>query len=198
MLPPQTEKMVMFMENKFPKRKHPRLKSYDYSEPGAYFITICTHNKQCLLSRVVGRGLAPAEVQYTAYGQIAREQLLRLESRYPNAKIDQYVIMPNHIHAIILLEEPAGANSICAIAPGNRFGLIRCAEHHPRPTIPDIVCAYKSLTTKACKKAQFVGKLFQTSYYEHIIRGSEDYDQIAAYIANNPKQWELDTLYAAE
>lgn len=161
-----------------PQRKHPRLGYFDYSTAGAYFITICTHNRQCLLSRIARKGLAPAEVQHTAYGQIAREQLLLLEERYPSLKIDQYVIMPNHIHAILLLEETAGVN--------------------PRPTIMDIVCAYKSLTTRECKKVHPIHKLFQASFYEHVIRGREDYDEIAEYIVNNPKQWELDRLFSAE
>ena len=166
------------MDNYLPKRKHPRLNHYDYSTAGAYFVTICTHNRRCLLSRIVGRGLAPAEIQYTAYGQIAREQLLSLEERYPSLKIDQYVIMPNHIHIILMLDETAGVN--------------------PRPTIMDIICAYKSLTTRKCKKVQPIDKLFQTSFYEHVIRGHEDYNEIAEYIVNNPKQWELDRLYSTE
>ena len=166
------------MENNLPKRKHARLKQYDYSTAGAYFITICTHNRRCLLSRVVGRGLAPAEIQYTAYGQIAREQLLLLEQRYPSLKIDRYVIMPNHIHVILLLEETVGVN-LC-------------------PTIMDIVCAYKSLTTRQCKKVQPIDRLFQTSFYEHVIRGREDYLEIAEYIENNPKKWELDSLCSKE
>ena len=66
---------------KDPDFKGPRLKQYDYSTAGAYFITICTHNRRCLLSRIVGRGLAPAEIQHTVYGQIAREQLLLLEKQ---------------------------------------------------------------------------------------------------------------------
>ena len=169
---------VIFMENNFPKRKHPRLDHYDYSIAGAYFITICTQNRRCLLSHIVGQGLAPAEIQYTAYGQIAREQLLLLEQRYPSLKIDRFVIMPNHIHAILLLEE--------------------MPEDAPRPTLMDIVCAYKSLTTRQCKKVGPIDKLFQTSFYEHVIRGREDYHEIAEYIVNNPKQWELDRLYAKE
>ena len=166
------------MENCLPKRKHPRLNHYYYSAAGAYFITICTHNRRCLLSRIVGRGLAPAEIQYTPYGEIAQEQMLLLEKRYPSLTIDRFVIMPNHIHAILLLKETAG-DSQC-------------------PTITDIVCAYKSLTTRACKKVQPIEKLFQTSFYEHVIRGREDYDEIAEYIENNPKQWELDKLYTKE
>ena len=160
------------------KRKHPRLARYDYSTAGAYFITICTQNRKCLLSYIAGQKLAPAEIRYTAYGKIAEEQLFLLEKRYPCLKIDQYVIMPNHIHAILLLDGAAGAS--------------------PRPTITDVVCAYKSLTTRMCKKVQHIEKLFQTSFYEHVIRGREDYDEIAEYIANNPKRWELDKLYSAE
>ena len=94
-------------------------------------------------------------------------------------KIDRYVIMPNHIHAILILEqEKAGAS--------------------PRPTLMDIICSYKSLTTKECKKIQPIEKLFQTSFYEHVIRGNVDYQEIAEYIENNPKQWELDKLYSME
>ena len=170
--------MVIFMEKALPKRKHPRLDHYDYSTPGGYFITICTHNRRCLLSRIVGRGLAPAEIRYTPYGLIAREQLLLLEERYPSLKIDQYVIMPNHIHAILVLEESSG----------NRRNL----------SVTDIVCAFKSLTTRQCKKLHPIDKLFQTSFYEHVIRGREDYQEIAEYILNNPQKWELDQLYAKE
>lgn len=166
------------MDYCLPKRKHPRLEHYDYSTAGAYYITICTHNRRCLLSRIVGQGLGPAEIQYSEYGKIVLEQLFLLEKRYPSLKVDQYVIMPNHIHAILLLEEAAGVN--------------------PRPTITDIVCAYKSLTTRACKKVRPIDKLFQTSFYEHVIRGREDYDEIAEYIVNNSKQWELDKLYSEE
>ena len=166
------------MKSQLPQRKHPRLDHYDYSTPGAYFITICTQGRRCLLSKIVGQGLAPADIQYTVYGDIAREQLFLLEERYPNLHIDRFVIMPNHIHAILSLEETAGAS--------------------PRPTVTDIVCAYKSLTTRECKKAKPIDKLFQTSFYEHVIRGQADYDEIAEYIVNNPKQWELDKLYSQE
>ena len=166
------------MDNVLPKRKHTRLKHYDYSTTGAYFITICTHNRRCLLSRIVGRGLAPAEIQYTVYGKIAQEQLLLLERRYPSLKIEQYVIMPNHIHILMLLKNTR--------------------EENGRNTIMDIICAYKSLTTRHCKIAQPIDKLFQPSFYDHVIRGPEDYEEIAEYIVNNPKQWELDCLFSRD
>ena len=166
------------MDNRFPQRKHPRLDYYDYSTAGAYYITICTQNRRCLLSRVVGRIAAPAAIEHTIYGRIAQEQLLQLEKRYPSLTVDRYVIMPNHIHAILILDGSAGAS--------------------PRPTIPDIVCAYKSLTTKACKAVCPIEKVFQNSFYEHVIRGREDYEEIAKYIYENPSKWELDQLYSKE
>ncbi|MBR2432055.1 MAG: transposase, partial [Clostridia bacterium] len=153
--------------------------NYDYR---AYFITICTQNRRCLLSRIVGRGLAPAEindVEYTLFGEIAKEQLFLLEKRYSFLTIDQYVIMPNHIHIIMILQnDTAGAS--------------------PRPTIMDIICTYKSLTTRECKKKGFIEKLFQTSFHEHIIRTREEYDEIRKYIYENPIRWYYDELYAEE
>ena len=168
--------------NELPERKHPRLDNYNYSSAGAYFVTICTQNRHCILSRIVGRGLAPAdtnEIEYTLYGKIAEEQLLMLEERYENLAVDQYVIMPNHIHAIFVLSDDAAGAS-------------------PRPTIMDVVCAYKSLTTRKCKSNGFDGKLFQTSFYEHIIRCRDDYKEISKYIYENPVRWCYDELYSEE
>ena len=192
----------MYKEKELPQRKHPRLNNYDYSSAGAYFVTICTQNRMCALSRIVGRGLAPAEtsgteytsfgnvgrglapaetsgIKYTIFGKIAEQQLLSLEDRYAYLSVDQYVIMPNHIHVVLILQSDAAGAS-------------------PRPTITDIVFAYKSLTTRECKKNGFDGKLFQTSFYEHIIRGREDYEKIVKYIYENPICWYYDELYIEE
>ena len=198
----------MDKEKELPKRKHPRLENYDYSSAGAYFVTICTQNRRCVLSRIVGRGLAPAitsGIEYTLFGKIAEEQLLLFEKRYPCLTVEQYSIMPNHIHAILILaNEAAGASprpTIMDIVCAHKSLTTRenvAAGASPRPTIMDIVCAYKSLTTRECKKNGFDGKLFQTSFYEHIIRGQEDYDEIAKYIYENPMQWYCDELYAEE
>jgi REP element-mobilizing transposase RayT len=168
------------MENDLPKRKHPRLKKYDYSLPGAYFVTICTRNRSCVLSRIVGRGLAPAvrdKVECLEYGKVAEQQLLSLEKRYPYLRIDNYVIMPNHIHVIfVLIKGTAGAS--------------------PRPTVMDIVGAFKSLTTLECKKRGLSDKLFQDSFYEHVIRDREDYEARVKYIYDNPAKWYYDELYS--
>ena len=84
--------------------------------------------------------------------------------------------MPNHIHLILILENQAAGAS-------------------PRPTIMDVVCAYKSLTSIQCKKNGFSTKIFQTSFYEHVIRDRRDYDEIVKYIDENPMRWYYDELY---
>ncbi len=161
-----------------PKRKSIRLSGYDYSNWGYYFITICTHKRRCILSNIVGQGLAPAVIELTEYGEIAKSQLLDLEKRYPHIVIDKYVIMPNHIHAIIKINDlSAGAS--------------------PRPTLSDVVCSYKSLTTLLCKKEKYIEKVFQNSFYDHIIRGEKDYLEIWEYIDNNPYNWKKDELYCS-
>ena len=170
--------MKMDDKNKLPKRKHPRLNSFDYSSTGAYFITICTKNRKSILSQIVGRGLAPAEtveIEYTALGKIVEKQLLSLEQRYPCLEINQYVIMPNHIHAILILRNAAGAS--------------------PRPTVMDAVCAFKSLTTIEVKRNGYKDGLFQTSFFEHVIRDRIDYDKLVKYIYENPVRWHFDELY---
>ncbi len=172
------------MKNELPKRKHPRLKKYDYSSPGAYFITICTQKRKCILSLIAGieqndPQAKISKILCTNYGTIAERQLQLLETRYPYLKVDQYVIMPNHMHMILILKnETAGAS--------------------PRPTVEDIICAYKSLTTKECKKIGLTEKLFQTSFYEHIIRDREDYEVHLKYIQENPMCWYYDELYTDE
>lgn len=110
------------------------------------------------------------------YGKIAEEQLWDLENRYPGIRIDKYVIMPNHIHVIIFIQkETAGAS--------------------PCPTLSDVICAYKSLTTRLCKQKGMRDKLFQNSFHDHIIRDESDYRKIWEYIDTNPMKWQEDCFY---
>lgn len=157
-----------------PRRKHPRLKAYDYSLPGAYFITISTYHNQPLLGTIepVGRGLAPAVCQLTAAGHLVQEQILALEARYPVLRVDDFVIMPTHIHLLLrLTEETAGTS--------------------PRPTIMGIVGSLKSLVTRLCNQKDSTPgrKLFQPSFYETVIRTPEQYDRIRQYLYENPGKW---------
>ena len=158
-------------------RKHTRLKDYDYSQPGAYYITVCVKNRRSILSAIVGRGLAPAVPELSSYGMIVKEELFNLEKRYDYIKVDRYVIMPNHIHVILILgEKTAGAS--------------------PRPTVCDAVCAWKSLSAARCRKQNLQGALWQTSFYDHVIRDEQDYIIRAEYIENNPARWAEDEYYS--
>lgn len=154
------------------KRKHPRLKDYDYSLPGYYYVTIHIEENSNILSKV-GWGLAPA-VTPTPAGKVAEQQLFQLEQRYPYVKIDKYVIMPTHIHAIIQLVGEVGKE--------------------PRPSLPDIVCAYKSLTTRECNRIFCTPgkKRFQTSFFEKVLRNDQAYRECWRYIDENPQKWSLD------
>ena len=118
-------------------------------------------------------------ITLTRYGKIVEEELLRLEERFPFIKIDRYVIMPNHIHVIFYYDdETAGAS--------------------PRPTLMDVVCVFKSLATKRCKEVHPISKIFQTSFYDHVIRDGEEHEKIRGYIRENPTKWAEDELYLAE
>ena len=158
----------------FPKRKAMRLPDFDYSSNGAYFVTICTHNRRCLLSDIVGEGLAPPEIRLTQYGKIAEEEIISVQNRFPSVTIKNHVIMPNHIHLLIVLEHTGGAS--------------------PSPTIVDVVRAFKSITTRRCHCA---GKLFQRSFHDHIIRSEKDYIDIWEYIDSNASKWIEDRYYSA-
>ncbi len=159
-----------------PKRKPTRLKNYDYSGNGYYFITICAHNRKNIFSNIVGQGLAPAANVLRPFGEIAEKELLDLENRYENIKIDKYVIMPNHIHVIIIIQnETAGAS--------------------PCPTLSDVICTFKSITTRKCHLIKPNQKLWQFSFHDHIIRGENDYREIWNYIDTNPLKWKEDKFY---
>ena len=159
-----------------PVRKRVRLKNYDYSSEGAYFITICTHNKQCIFSNIVGQGLAPAAVELSTLGEIANTEILDLENRYKNIKINKYVIMPNHIHAIIIIDTKTAGASPC-------------------PTLSDIICAFKSLVTRKCHILNSKQNIWQSSFHDHIIRDEADYLKIWNYIDTNPQKWNEDCFY---
>ncbi len=163
-----------------PKRKSPRLMGYDYSSPGAYFITICTKDKRCILSDVVvGVGLAPPAVRLTAIGKTIDEQIKLLPTRYPSITIDKYVIMPNHVHILLSLREVPGGAS-------------------PSPTVIDVVRAFKSLSTRLCRPRLGKKLLFQRSYHDHVIRNEQDYQRIWNYIDGNPGKWTEDCFYPVE
>ena len=158
-----------------PKRKHPRLKEYDYSSVGSYFITFCSKDKKQILSRVVGRAvLCPPHIALTPLGKVVADCIEHAHTVYPTVTIDKYVIMPNHVHILMTIHAVAGNG-------GQRTG---------RPTAQNIVHAIKNATARKFSKG-----LWQDSFYDHIIRDQLDYDTIWRYIDDNPAKWHLDQFY---
>lgn len=156
-----------------PKRKNIRLKEYDYSENGAYFITICTYNRRKILSNInVGEGLrALPSVELTITGEIVEEAINFINKAYKNITVDKYVIMPNHVH--LLLSMRAGGHG------------------DPPLQVYDIVGRMKSFTTYKYGKI-----LWQRSFYDHVIRNENDYRETWEYIENNPFSWAADEFFS--
>ena len=161
----------------FPKRKLPRLKNYDYRIPGVYFITICTHDKMCLFGKVLPDGvLDEPQMQLSAQGQAAKSCLLAIESHYQNIKVDNWVVMPNHVHMLLRITEPA--------------------DPVPAYDISNVVGKYKAAVTRTVGNIfMHSEKIWQASFYDHIIRNEDDYKRIWQYIADNPARWTEDCFY---
>ena len=185
------------------QRKSIRLKGYDYSQAGVYFITICCQDRINRFGEIVGASLADAQIadaqmKLNENGQIAYNEWLKLSERFPNFELDVFQIMPNHMHGIILLND-VGATLSVAQNDAINDGDIRVGAS-PAPTVGDIVGAYKSLVTNACleiykSKNELMGKLWQRNYHEHIIRDEQSYITISDYIINNPTKWAEDKFY---
>ena len=162
-----------------PVRKHVRLKEYDYSRNGGYFVTVCTKDRRKILSDVVGRGLAPAEIRLTDCGQLVETELFALSVRYGSVRVEKYVIMPNHVHVLLMFGSgTAGAS--------------------PRPTLMQVIGTFKSLSTRRWNETAGTGgeKLWQSGYHEHIIRDDNDFLLHWQYIDQNPARWGEDESYA--
>ncbi len=175
------------MRPDFPRRKRNRLRSYDYREAGCYFITICTKNrKEYLSSILVGNGLdRSARIRYTHYGEIAHLDLLALPEHFPHVRVDRFVIMPNHIHVILVLENRPVVPTLEA-----KWNSGETERSRPFPTISTVIGQYKSGVSR---KAGF--PLWQKSFYDHISRNEQDYLEIAHYIETNPLRWKEDRFY---
>ncbi len=169
---------------KLQKRKPNRLKNYDYSQNGAYFITICTNERKPILSRIsVGASNArPNEIKLTDIGIVVEQGIKGITEHYDNVFVDNYVIMPNHIHLIIRIDIDNG-RAMPAPTEGNGRPMVA-------PTVSRIIQQLKGYVTK-----QIGEPVWQKLYYDHIIRDEFDYFTKWQYIDNNPAKWLEDELY---
>ena len=175
-----------------PKRKQIRLPEYDYSTPDAYFVTICTQNRKCILSDiVVGDGVldVPQE-QLTLSGMCVRDTLLEIEQHYEWLSLDHFAIRPNHIHLLLRIQEngPSGTP-----APTNMDNGPSGTPAPTNETLPKLIATFKRFTNRRCG-----AKLWQRSYHGNVIRNENDYREIWEYIEGNPARWADDRYFAEQ
>ncbi len=158
------------------------MQNYSYNNSGAYFITICTRNKEKVLwntkqhsiqlQNSVGASIArPLEYELSLYGEIVDAAIQTIPFHYPKVSVDNYVIMPNHIHILLQIHVDVGRAMLA-------------------PTVSEIVRQTKGIITK-----QIGHSIFQRSFHDHIVRNRNDYLNIWAYIDNNPLYWENDVFH---
>ena len=155
--------------NDIPKRKHIRIEDYDYSTPGAYFITVCTANREKIFWKSVGADIIrPQNMPLSPIGKIVEQGILQMADHYENVTVDKYCVMPDHVHLILRIETDIDGRMISA------------------PTVSTVIGSLKRWISKQ------VGKLiWQKSFYDHAIRNQQDYDEIWEYIENNPITYTL-------
>ncbi len=153
------------------QRRSPRLRGYDYAQNGAYFVTFCTLDRQPVLSTIsVGSAaLSAPQTVLTEWGQLTRQYIETIPAAYPGVSVEHFVIMPNHVHLLLLFDGGQGA---------------------ALPTVSAVVRSVKTMVTRAAGKG-----LFQASFHDHIIRSDEDFLVHWNYIAENPIRWEMDPYH---
>ena len=142
-------------------RKSPRMKQYDYATSNYYFVTVCTHNRHCIF------GLPD---NLNRMGKIAEEHIKQIPTHYSSVKIDKYVVMPNHVHMIVILENSDN-------------------------NLNQIIAQFKSGVTRKIRMENPEISIWQRSYHDHVIRSQKEYETIWSYIDANPINWNKDCFY---
>ena len=181
-----------------------RLKNYDYSRAGAYFVTVCVNERRNLFG-----GIENGKMALSAAGEVARFTWNDLTRHNTNILLDEFVIMPNHMHGIIIIKDSVGAGSKPALVNINQTNVriktmvgrdnnVR-AGLEPAPThgLPEIVRQFKTFSAKRVNQTRKISRrsVWQRNYYEHIVRDDNDLSRIREYIVNNPEKWLEDEYY---
>lgn len=173
-------------------RQSIRLNSYDYSKEGVYSFTICTYNRRCLLGEI-----RDGKMILNSLGHLIQNEWYELTNRFEHIKLDEFVIMPNHTHGIIIIKKIEPTTNISDKSSVTNVGNTKIKI----PTLGDIIGSFKSLVylkhlkeSKSINPNLIVGTLWQRNYFERIILNNEDLDSIRHYIRNNPTRWLSDDL----
>ncbi|MEA3238386.1 MAG: transposase [Candidatus Bipolaricaulota bacterium] len=181
-------------------RRSIRLQGYDYSRSGAYYVTLCTQDRACLFGEVVD-----SDMHLNDAGRLVSDAWRALPDRFPTIDLDAFVIMPNHIHGVVVIavdNNLVGAGLVPAfdVAPAQNAAPARDrATTRVAPTLGDVIGAYKSMVTVQYAHAvntrgwpPFRKRLWQRNYYEHVIRNADSLNRIRQYILDNPRRWDED------
>lgn len=158
-------------------RRSIRLKGYDYAQAGAYFVTMCTRDRACLFGDITDERMCLNDC-----GQLVADSWRWLSGRYPYVGLDEWVVMPNHLHGIIILIEPDGR------------GGSRTAPTQNHKSLGRLIGAFKTVSTKRLNAIRHTpgDSVWQRNYYEHIVRDEESLARIRQYIIDNPSRWDED------
>jgi putative transposase len=179
-------------------RRSIRLKRYDYSRAGTCFLTVCTHQRECLFGDI-----AAGKMRLNAAGKIAVQYWNEIPTHFPHVQLDGFVVMPNHVHGILVIMGAGNANRA-------KDPILNWAPLKPRATTPEpngierphgtsktlgsVVRGFKIGVTKWIRKHTTVFEVWQRNYWEHIIRDEYEMNRIREYVATNPAKWETDRL----
>ena len=174
-------------------RKSIRLPGYDYASAGAYFVTICTHQRQCLFGDVIN-----GTMQLSKYGTIAATEWVRSANIRQEIELGEWVIMPNHVHGIVFIHNPppVGAQGFAPSSftpPNSTQGI---AVRKPK-SLSTLIAGFKMAVTTQINSDRNTPKIpvWQRNYYEHVIQDKTTFEKTCAYIFNNPLSWDTDQLH---
>lgn len=168
------------------ERKQVRLRDYDYSKSGYYFITICTKNRKEWFGKAGSRIMCLNE-----FGEIARDLWVEIPTHFKEIGIDEFSVMPNHIHGILIIEEGMVGNAYMRSHQRNAF--MHSLQDKTKMLLPKIIQQYKSSVTRKINSMQKDSRFdWQKSFYDHVIRSERSLESIREYIQNNPLKWDLD------
>jgi len=183
-------------------RRSIRLAGYDYSQAGAYFVTIVVHQRRYLFGEITD-----GKMELNDYGKIADECWRAIPKHFPHVELGAYVVMPNHVHGIIMVKDPQiGATHASPQTASPHIASPHIASpqksppsRNPSPprgapagSLGAIVGSFKSAVSKYIHRQPYSAPIWQRNYYEHIIRNDHEMEKIWRYIESNPTQWEND------
>ena len=161
-------------------RRSIRLRSYDYAQPGAYFVTVCTHNRQCLFGNVIN-----GEIRQNEYGRIVAACWSELPGHYPRVALDVFVVMPNHVHGVILLRDDEAVDRVGA---GFKPAPTALAKRHG---LPEVLRGFKTFASRRINEVRNIAgaPVWQRNYYERVIRNESEVNAVRHYIQHNSSPW---------